>query len=190
MHCSGHGPPAAFGLVAREQFIEQHKNTAALLGLDLSRGEGRWAGRQDVVFSLSRRGGSPCAVIYEWSWMEKLQGLCGVAPQIPVQSEAPLPSITQHLCLLWSETEGGWEREGEIERKKERKKTSYFQIFLERVIGLFGYQVTNLFSARGDRPPWSRSQVEPPKSHWSPHFVKASFHTCLTHTLASSPVFL
>lgn len=29
------GPPGAFGLVAKEQFVEPHKNTAVLLGLGL-----------------------------------------------------------------------------------------------------------------------------------------------------------
>lgn len=35
MLCSGHGPPGAFGLVAKEQFVEHYENTAVLLGLDV-----------------------------------------------------------------------------------------------------------------------------------------------------------
>lgn len=63
------GPLGAFGPVVREQFVGCHENTAVLLGLDLRTREwgGEWGGRQDVVFLLSRRGGFPHAVIYEWS---------------------------------------------------------------------------------------------------------------------------
>lgn len=40
MQCEGHEPPGAFGLVAKEQFVKYHKNTAALLGLDMRTWEG------------------------------------------------------------------------------------------------------------------------------------------------------
>lgn len=68
MYHWGDGPPGAFGLVAREQFVKHHKNTAVLLGLGWKTREwgGGLAGRMWCFCSVGE-GGSPCAVICEWS---------------------------------------------------------------------------------------------------------------------------
>lgn len=76
------GPPGAFGLVAKKQFVEPYKNTAVLLGLVLKKG-GEWGGRlagRMWCFCSEAEEFPPRAVICEWSWMEKLQELYRVAP--------------------------------------------------------------------------------------------------------------
>lgn len=146
---------------------------------------GEWggglAGRMWCMFFCSVGEVPPQAVICEWSWMEKLQGLGRVALQLPVQSEAPMPSITQHPGLLWPETEGEWERERLI----------FFPLFfllLKWVLSVrlvvFGYQVTTrvTLNRRKCSEPPPRSQLEAPKSVLSLSFWKHhSIHASLTH---------
>lgn len=52
MHCERNGPLGAFGLVVKEQFVEQRKNTAVLLGLDVRTGESGDAGRMQCFCSV------------------------------------------------------------------------------------------------------------------------------------------